>query len=366
VNSGLAELDTPVPLVDVGRLDRNLRGMAEAVGGNAALRPHAKSHKTREVMERQRALGAVGVTVAKVGEAEAMVEAGADDVLIAYPVIGDRKYERLAPLLDRARIAIALDSPAVARAASDYFAPRDRRLRCLIEVDVGFGRCGVQSADEAVVLAAEMRELPGVELVGVMAFGGQAYRTDERAEQRAIGRREGELAVAVAQALRSAGHRIDSVSVGSTPTATAAAEVDGVTEVRPGVYAFCDLKQVTLGVADTGDCALTVLATVVSHPTPRRYVLDAGLKALAGEDYGWGTYGRLAERPDVVVSWAAEEHGVVDVPEGGPDPQLAIGDRVRIIPNHACGVVNMHDALVAIDGDAVIGTWPVVARGRVR
>lgn len=364
------DLDTPVVLVDAARLQSNLRGMAERVaqagGGRVRLRPHAKTHKTREIALRQLELGAIGLTVAKVGEAEAMVGAGVEDLLIAYPVLGDQKYQRMLPLLRKARIRIAIDSLDVAEAASAFFAPHGMKLPVLIEIDTGFGRTGVQSPSDALQLADQIDELPGVEVAGVMCFGGQAYQTAEPAKQAQIGRSEGETSVQVANLLGAHNHKVQAVSVGSTPTAVAAAGVSGVTEVRPGVYAFGDMKQVQLGTVKFEDCALTVLATVVSHPRPERYVVDAGLKTFAGENYGWGTYGRLLDHPDLIVDWAAEEHGVILVPEGTPDPKLRIGDKVRIVPDHACGTVNMHDELIAIDGDAVVDVWPVIGRGRVR
>jgi D-serine deaminase-like pyridoxal phosphate-dependent protein len=366
----VGDLDTPVVLVEIVKLHANLSRMADRVAeaghGKVRLRPHAKTHKTREIAQRQLELGAVGLTVAKVGEAEAMVGAGVEDLLIAYPVLGDQKYERLLKLLDKARIRIALDSLEVAEAASGFFAARGARLPVLIEIDTGFGRTGVQSPAAALQLAEQIDELKGVEVAGVMCFGGQAYQTSDADKQAEIGRAEGQTSVQVAELLCGHGHDAKTVSVGSTPTAGAAATVEGVTEVRPGVYAFGDLKQVQLGTARLEDCALTVLATVVSHPRPERYVVDAGLKALAGENYGWGTYGRLLEHPGLVLDWAAEEHGVILVPEGAPDPKLRIGDKVRIVPDHACGTVNMHDALVAVDGDAVVEVWPVIGRGRVR
>jgi len=341
-----------------------MAGRVHGVGGH--LRPHTKTHKTKEIAERQLHFGAIGITVAKTGEAEALVEAGFSDILIAYPVLGRAKYERLLPLLDRARIRISLDSYEVARVASGFFGPRGLRLPVLIEIDAGFGRCGVQSSEEALVLAERVEELPGVVLEGVMSFSGHAYQTDDVNKQAAIGRAEGELAVGMAQSLRKAGHTASMVSVGSTPTAVAASAVSGVTEARPGVYAFYDLMQVKLGQATLDDCALTVLATVVSHPRPERYVVDAGLKAMAGENYGWGSHGRLLEHPDLVLDWAAEEHGIILVPDGCPDPGLKIGDRVRIVPDHACGCVNMHDELVAVEGEGVVDRWRVIGRGRVR
>jgi D-serine deaminase-like pyridoxal phosphate-dependent protein len=360
------DLDTPVPLVDVSRLERNLAEMAGlAAAHGVGQRPHTKTHKTREIARRQVELGAHGITVAKVGEAEAMVAAGFDDILIAYPIVGRRKYERLLPLLDRARIRFAVDSVAAAAAASEFFAGHGRVVEALLEHDGGAGRSGVQSADEAVTLARAVDRLPGLTVAGVMSYAN-AYKTDDAAEQAEIGRTEGVAAVAVADAIRTAGLPADAVSVGSTPTARHVVTVPGVTELRAGVYAFHDLKQVSLGVVGLDRCALTVLATVVSHPRPERFVLDAGIKALAGEDYGWGTHGVVLERPDLRITSATEEHGIVTLPPDAEDPRWSIGDVVRIVPDHACGCVNMHDALLAVDGDDVVDTWPVIGRGRVR
>ena len=360
------DLDTPVPLVDVGRLEHNLREMADiAAAFGVKQRPHTKTHKTREIACRQVELGAHGITVAKVGEAEAMVAAGFDDILIAYPIVGRRKYERLLPLLDAARIRFAVDSVAAAEAASSFFHGHGRVVEVLLEHDGGANRSGVQTADEAVALARAVDGLPGLAAAGVMSYAN-AYRTDDAAEQAEIGRNEGVAATAVADAVRAAGIAADVVSVGSTPTARHVVTVPGVTELRAGVYAFHDLKQVALGVVGLDRCALTVLSTVVSHPRPDRYVLDAGIKALAGEDYGWGTHGVIVERPDLRITLATEEHGIVTLPPDAEDPQWSIGEVLRIVPDHACGCVNMHDALVAIAGDDVVDTWPVIGRGRVR
>jgi D-serine deaminase-like pyridoxal phosphate-dependent protein len=234
----------------------------------------------------------------------------------------------------------------------------------LIEVDSGIGRTGVSSAEAAVALADRIADLPGLALSGVLGYAGGYIAGD--ADRAALGSREGAGAAAVADALRAAGHAIGIVSVGSTPTAPHAAAVPGVTEVRPGNYVFYDLMQVSIGTATLDDCALTILATVVSHPTPRRYVLDAGIKTLAGEDYGWGTYGRLLEHPEVVLTRATEEHGIIELPEDVADPGLHVGDTVRIVPDHACGTANMQDLLIAVEDDRIVDRWPVIARGRVR
>ena len=362
----LDDLDTPVALVDVVRLESNLAAMAAvARDAGVAHRPHAKTHKTREVAQRQLAHGAVGLTVAKLGEAEAMVDAGFEDLFVAYPLVGDAKLARLVALTERARIRFEVDTLEGATLASTYLAKHGRRVEVVVSVDGGAGRSGAATPEEAVALAGRVAELPGLELVGVMNYGN-AYGTSDPEVQAAIGRREGEVAVSMAQALRAGGLRADVVTVGSTPTARHAVKVPGVTELRAGVYAFQDLKQVSLGPATLADCALTVLATVVSHARPDRYVLDAGIKALAGEDYGWGTWGRPLVRPDLAIIRATEEHGVIELPPNAEDPRWRVGDRVRIIPNHACGAANMHDELVAIDGDRVVEHWPVIGRGRFR
>ncbi len=366
MTGNLHDLDTPVALVDLARLEANLAEMAAvARDAGVAHRPHAKTHKTREVAERQMAHGAVGLTVAKLGEAEVMADAGFDDLFIAYPLVGDAKLERLIALQDRAAVRFEIDSIAAAEAASAFLAARGRVVDVVVSVDGGAGRSGTATPEDAVTVAERVAELPGLRLVGVMNYGN-AYGTGDPVEQERIGRAEGTLAVGLADEFRARGLNADVVTVGSTPTARHVVKIPGVTEMRAGVYAFLDLKQVSLGAGVLDGCALTVLATVVSHARPDRYVLDAGIKALAGEDYGWGTWGRPQDRPDLAIIRATEEHGVIELPPGAADPGWRIGEKVRVIPNHACGAVNMQDELVAVDGEQVVERWPVIGRGKVR
>ncbi|MFP3916137.1 MAG: alanine racemase, partial [Actinomycetota bacterium] len=250
----LTDVDTPALVWDLDVVERNLERMGRLVSSHGvAHRPHAKSHKTWELAAMQREAGAIGHTVAKVGEAEVMVQGGFGDLLIAYPVLGTSKINRIAHLLDAgADITIAVDSLEVARAASADLGrpaaaggPSRKRLGILIEIDSGFGRCGVQDTEQALELAGGISRLPGVELRGVMGFAGQAYGETDTGLRRRIGREEGRQAADVARALAAAGHEAPVVSVGCTPSTYGAVEADGVSEVRAGVYVFNDRKQAT-------------------------------------------------------------------------------------------------------------------------
>src|SRR5579859_3362632 len=262
----IADLDTPALLVDVPRLDHNIATMqrlADRCG--VALRPHTKTHKAPAIARRQLVAGARGLTVAKVGEAEVLVAAGCEDLLIAYPLIGTVKYERLARLLDRATIRVAADSPAGVAALSAFFGPRGHQLPVLIEVDTGFRRTGVQTADEALALAAAVAAAPGLVFGGLLEFSGQTYGACSEAERRTLGQAAGSRLVEIGQHLAARGLPPPVLSTGATPALPASAEVAGITEIRPGVYVFGDLKQVELGTIRREQCALTVLATVVSQ-----------------------------------------------------------------------------------------------------
>lgn len=357
----LADLDTPALLVDLPRLRRNIAAMqAQARAAGVALRPHTKTHKSPMIARMQLAAGAQGITVAKVGEAEVMVEAGFTDLFIAYPLIGEQKYRRLLPLLARARIAVAADSLEGVRALAAFFGPQKVRLPVLVEVDTGFRRTGVQTDEEAVALAQAIAAAPGLEFGGLMEFGGQAYGACSADERRTIGHAEGARLAGVATRLAALGLRPPVVTTGSTPSMPFVAEVAGVTEVRPGVYVFGDLKQVDLGTLAREQCALTVLATVVSHPAPGRYILDCGTKALSSDHYATITHGELKHFPGVTLTRASEEHGII---EGAILP-LHIGDRVEVLPNHACATCNMHDTLYAVESGRVVAAWPILGRGK--
>jgi len=360
----LDDLSTPAVVVDLDVLERNISRMAvRARDAGVRLRPHAKTHKCPEIGRLQRSAGAWGLSLAKLGEAEVFVGAGFDDVFLAYPIVGEDKGRRLLALSDRARLAAGVDSVEGARSLAGPFAAAGRTLDVVLKVDVGYGRVGVLP-ERAVEVARLVAELPGLRLRGVFTHAGHGYLAENRAGVEEIARLEGERLVEAATRLREAGLPIDEVSVGSTPTAAVAMHVGGVTECRPGNYVFHDASQVALGTCGVEDCALTIVATVVSVPAADRAVVDAGSKTLSSDPLRprAGGYGRILGRESRIEK-LSEEHGVVAV---APGEAFRVGERVRILPNHACVVANLHDRLVGVSGERVETVLAIEARGRVR
>jgi D-serine deaminase-like pyridoxal phosphate-dependent protein len=359
----LESTPTPAVLVDLDVVERNVAAMAErARRAGVRLWPHAKTHKTIEIARLQRAAGASGLSVAKVGEAEVFAAAGFDDLFVAYPVVGEDKGRRLLALSDRARLAVGVDHRDGARTLDAVFRAAGRRLDVLLKVDVGFHRVGVPPA-QAVQLARDISNLSGLRLRGIFTHAGHAYLAASPDGIAEVGRSEGSILVDTAQRIRESGIEIEEVSVGSTPTARHAMAIPGVTSCRPGNYVFHDASQVSLGVCRIEDCALTVLATVVSVPAADRAVVDAGSKTLSsdplrpqGPGFGFvlGRRSRLAR--------LSEEHGVIEVAGGD---SYRVGERLRILPNHACVVSNLHDRLLAVRAGVVETELRVAARGRV-
>ena len=360
----LEDLETPAVVVDLDVLEANVKRMADrAREKGVRLRPHCKTHKVPELGRIQIAAGAAGISLAKVGEAEVFVSEGFEDVFLAYPTVGTGKARRLLSLSDRARLAIGADSLDGAASVGEVFHAAGRRIDVLLKVDCGYHRVGVAPEDAAGV-AKRLAELPGIALRGVFTHAGHAYLASSRDEIDGIARSEGEILAETAESVRAQGLAVEEVSVGSTPTARGAMSVKGVTECRPGNYVYHDASQVSLGTCAIEDCAMTVIATVVSVPAAGRAVLDCGSKTLSsdalrprGEGHGW-ILGRKSR-----IEKLSEEHGVVRVE---PGESFRVGERVRVLPNHACVVSNLHDRVTLARGDRVEGEWTVAARGRVR
>lgn len=362
---------TPCVVIDQAVMRRNIgRMQARATAGGKRLRPHGKTHKSPEIAAAQVAAGAVGLCCAKPGEAEVFVEGGVEDIRLAYPV-SPVHADRLLALARRARVSVIVDSLEVAGGWSDAMTQRGATLAVLLKIDVGLHRCGVDPDRQDVRhIVRTLAALPGLDLRGLLSHAGHAYGAASLDEIRDVVAREAALLARIREEAASDGIALDEVSVGSTPSAEASMTAAGVTEVRPGNYVFCDRTQVGLGAADWADCALTIVASVVSSGADR-LVLDCGSKVLSsdgargfGPTPGFGVVLGEDGQPDasLLIERLSEEHAVVQVTG---HTSLHIGSRVRIVPNHACVVANLTNAYVLAEGDAVVGTLPVAARGRV-
>ncbi|MFC5402778.1 alanine racemase [Cohnella soli] len=359
-------LDTPFVIIDLDKTERNVARMQRiATEAGVSLRPHAKTHKMPQFAQMQINAGAVGVTVAKLGEAEAMVAGGIRDILIAYPIVGQAKLERLSALAGQSSLVVAVDSEEAARGISDAVFRAGVSVGMLVEVDCGFCRVGVPTGEPALELARIVAGLPGVRFEGVLTFAGQSYDADSEDALRRIGEEEGRIAAETARLLETNGLPAKRVSCGSTPSSPYAARVPGVTEVRPGTYIFGDLMQVGIGAHKLDDCALTVKVTIVSRPGPGRAVVDAGTKVFTsdGGDSRIGTgRGYVLGHPGIRVAWLTEEHGMLEL--SAEDETLRVGDTLEIVPVHCCAVVNMVDEVAVVRGNEVVAVWPVAGRGK--
>ncbi len=362
------ELDTPSLVLDLDVVERNAREMARvASDAGVRLRPHTKTHKSPFIAGIQRAAGGGAITVAKLGEAEVMVDAGFDDLLIAYPLWGAIKLRWLRALLERASVRVSLDSIEVAEGLGRVGRELARDVPALVEVDTGLHRLGRPPGEPTVELVAAIAGVDGLDVVGLLTHAGHAYRSTSPDELRAAAEREAADLVETAEACRRAGVDVREVSVGSTPTARIAAGVDGVTEIRPGTYIFNDVQQMRLGVATEAECAARVLTTVVSRPSADRFVIDAGSKAFSSDGVPdartFPGRGVVAGRPNLRLDVFSEEHGVGHL-EG--DERLAIGDRLEVIPLHVCACVNLFDVAFGVRGGGVEREIPIAGRGRSR
>jgi D-serine deaminase-like pyridoxal phosphate-dependent protein len=350
----VSEPATPYLRVDLGRLRRTISGTAErAAAAGVALRPHVKTHKCVEIARLQIEAGAIGITVATIGEAEVFARHGIDDIFVAYPLwLTDEAAERLRGIAESARLAIGVDSVEAAARAASMLAGSG--VEALVEVDCGHHRSGVQPAGAGALAVAA--EETGLAVRGVFTFPGHGYSpglTAAAADDEAAA-----LGTAVAS-FRDSGLEPDIVSGGSTPTLEHT-HTEHLTELRPGVYVLGDAQQWELGVMAPEAIALTCRATVVSH-AGGRLVLDSGSKALGADRAPFATgWGRLPAHPEARIVLLSEHHAVADL-AGAPLPPL--GSRVDVAPNHVCNAVNLADTLWASGGDALT-PWAVAARGR--
>jgi D-serine deaminase-like pyridoxal phosphate-dependent protein len=289
----------------------------------------------------------------------------ADDILLAYPPVGALRARRIAALPEHVRLTVALDSAAASDDLATAARAADREIAVYVELDLGMHRVGLPVVDDAIALARRIRDSAPLSFAGIAFYPGHIREPAESQDAKLAALREG-LADALSRFER-AGVAARSVSGGSTPTMWRTHELPGVTEFRPGTYIFNDRTTAEIGTCAWTDCALTVLATVVSTAVPGQAVIDAGSKALGreplrGASVGDDGFGSLLEHPEVTVKSMSEEHGILDVSRSTWRP--SVGERVRVIPNHVCIVVHLNDLVVGVRGTAVETSWPVAARGR--
>ncbi|MCM2502695.1 D-TA family PLP-dependent enzyme [Aureimonas altamirensis] len=352
--STIDDIETPAVLVDLKTVRANIeRFQAHADAMGLLARPHIKTHKLPAIAAMQIAAGAVGITCQKVGEAEAMVAGHPEisDVLITYNILGAAKVARLKDLSGKVKLSVVADNATVVDGLSAGFADAAEPLRVLVECDTGGKRCGVTSPEAAHDLAVRIAAAPGLVFDGLMTYpaaGGAATAAEFLKAAKAL--------------IEAEGIEVARVTSGGTPDIWQSRTDGIVTEYRPGTYVYNDRSLVARGVAELDDCALTVLATVVSVPTPGRAIIDAGSKVLTSDLLGLTGHGAVLGRPDLSIDQLSEEHGriVSDGPVG-----LSVGDRVRIVPNHACVVTNMFDSVHVLLEDGAIERWDVPARGKV-
>lgn len=372
----LNEVETPAVLLDETRMMANLHAMQDLADRHGvALRPHIKTHKSLEIGRRQIDLGASGVTVATVDEAQVFLEGGFESITVARPVVSPPKWDRLmsAARDQGADVRVVADSKEGIQVAGEWAKTHGQTVGLFLKIDVGLHRCGLQPDDLRIGVLAEMiHDHANLEFRGILSHAGHVYASKSRAEAAEVAEAERRTMVAVRDALQSDGLPVQEVSVGATPAVLATECFDGITEIRPGNYVFLDLLPVRVGVAGVVDVALTVLTTVISR-NERYFVTDAGSKTLTSDtgvhgmtgNEGFGlaypASGFLEPDGEMIVEKVSEEHGMVD--RNGLD--LAIGSKIRVVPVHSCPVANLARSYVVLTSDG-LETWPVDASGRSR
>jgi D-serine deaminase-like pyridoxal phosphate-dependent protein len=348
------EYGTPCAVIDMDKVERNIARIQKACDdAGVTSRPHIKTHKNPSIARMQIAAGAKGITCQKLGEAEIMANAGIDDILISYNLLGEEKMARLGALQAKANMTVAADNSTVIAGLPKAAAASGRPLSVVVECDTGRKRAGVETPAEAIALAREIAASKGLQFAGFMMYPTETGWADAQKFY--------DEALAGVRA-----HGLDAkiVSTGGTPNLKNLGKLKGGTEHRFGTYIYNDRMQVAAGVAGWDDCALHIYSTVVSRAAPERGILDAGSKTLTTDTGGLDGHGLILEHPEARIAKFAEEHGFLDLSRSNTRPN--VGDVVRIVPNHVCVVVNMMDEVVMVRGDEIIGTLPVAARGKLR
>jgi D-serine deaminase-like pyridoxal phosphate-dependent protein len=362
----VSDLDTPALVIDLDIMERNLRKLADyGRDHDLRIRPHTKTHKIPALARKQIDLGAAGLTVAKVGEAEVMLSAKPPELLVAYPIVGRKKLDRLMQVAQKTAVTVSLDSLFVARQLSDAARAAQIEIGILAEVDVGLGRVGVAPGDALLQLIQGIDRLPRLRFEGIAFYPGMIRSLDEEGEEAL--KRLAQMLDGILRELRRAGFQAKIVSGGSTPTLFHSHELPGLNEIRPGTYIFNDRNTVLAGSASLEDCAASIHVTVVSTSKPGQMIIDGGSKTFSSDRQAAGTevsFGHVVDAPEAVFTKMNEEHGFVELRRS--TAQFDVGDRVRIVPNHICVAMNLHENVYGVRGDAVEQVWRVEGRGKLQ
>ncbi len=362
----VSDLDTPAILIDLDIMERNLRKLADYGRQHSIrIRPHTKTHKIPALARKQIDLGAAGLTVAKVGEAEVMLAAKPPGLLVAYPIIGRKKLDRLMQVARQIPVTVSLDSPFVARQLSDAAREHQVEIGVLAEVDVGLGRVGVSPGEPLLHLIQSIQRLAHLKFRGIAFYPGQIKSVDEEG-QHAL-EKVAQLLGEILKELRGAGIEPEIVSGGSTPTLFHSHRMRGLNEIRPGTYIFNDRNTVLAGACTFEECAASIMVTVVSTAKAGQMIVDGGSKTFSSDRPAAGvevSFGHVVDAPEAVFTKMNEEHGFVDIRK--VSRTFDIGDRARIIPNHICVAMNLHECVYGIRGDTVEQVWRVEGRGKLQ
>jgi len=356
------EISTPGIVIELQQVEKNLK---ELVMNNEKygihVRPHIKPHKSVFLAKLQLELGCVGITCAKISEAEVMATHGIKDILIAFPLIGKDKMDRLGKLLDNAYITTIVNSEEGARQLSNLGKKKGTCIRTLIELDGGTNRGGVKPYEPAVEFAKRLKDFQGIEIVGIMYYGGQIYTQKTLEGFHSIARKEHDEIIVTAGMLKKVGCNMEILSGGNSYSARCSKELEGITEVRAGNSIFNDCLTLTTGFATVEQCALRVVSTIVSIVDENHAIIDAGSKTLTTDlCANRPGYGYVIDRPDITITNLNEEHGFI---ETSIKLGLNIGDKITIIPNHACVLPNLADIMYGMKNGILEHKIPVEARG---
>ncbi|MBK4992227.1 DSD1 family PLP-dependent enzyme [Pseudomonas sp. S37] len=372
MTSSFDSLDTPVAVIDVSRMERNIQRMQQRANGlGVRLRPHVKTSKCAHVVEAQVKAGAQGITVSTLKEAQGFFEQGITDIVYAVAMAPTKLQQALDLRKAGCALKIVTDSAAGAQAITDFGRANDERFEVYIEIDSDHHRSGVRSDDPLLIEIAQVLQSGGAELKGVMTHAGESYKCSTVEALQAIAELERSECVKAAEAIRNAGINCPEVSVGSTPTALSAVQLEGVTELRAGVYVFFDLVMHNVGVCTIDDLALSVLTTVIGHQPEKGWIItDSGWMAMSRDrgtqsqqcDFGYGlvceTNGKVID--GLLLRSANQEHGVASFEEGSRidvEKQFPIGTRLRVLPNHACATGAQYPAYEAVLDNGDVQHW---------